>query len=183
MKILKQIIKPAQEAVTKDLIIFDNLEEYLNCLDKKGQNKYEDFENWKKITIDNIDYHGCSNVYLTDNCYQKLLEMCKLVYGINGYDLLHCDKEDRVSKNFETVEELLQFVRQEWLPDIFNFIDKDICFYNEQINTLKTKINILQDKINMLKHDKELMSKDEYLKGVVQKRYILERSPKQNRKD
>lgn len=181
MKEIKILYRKPVEAEYKEIKVFDNLDDYL-----KVYNGGKDFvrigiEKWKKLEVDNEIYYSYSHGYygidydelfLTKNCYMKMLSYCKKTFKIYECDLFRTQKSSntRVSDDLNSIEEVIDYMKNgkaSWLPNICKEIDEEIIEKNKKIEALKNEISNLEK-------DKEKLYDEEYLKSKIRTEYTFD---------
>lgn len=175
MKTIKKLIRKPVEAEYADIHVYDNLDEYL-----KDYNNGENFvrfgyENWKQTMINDEALYSFSDntdeMYLTEDTYKQLLELCDKKYTIYERDLFRTQKHSNTRYAKESsVDELLNYMQDEnksWLPQICNEI-------NEDIKELEEEIKRIQHKINHLVIDKLILYDKEYLQSRMKIEYTFD---------
>ncbi len=181
MKEIKILYRKPVEAEYKEIKVFNNLDEYL-----KVYNGGKDFvrigiEKWNKLEVDDEIYYSYSHSYygidydelfLTKNCYMKMLSYCKKTFKIYERDLFRTQKSSntRVSDDLNSIEEVIDYMKNgkaSWLPNICKEIDEEIIEKNKKIEALKNEISNLEK-------DKEKLYDEEYLKSKIRTEYTFD---------
>ena len=181
MKQIKVLYIEPREAEYKEIKVFDNLDEYL-----KVYNGGKDFvrigiEKWKKLEVDDEIYYSYSHGYcgmdydelfLTKNCYRKMLSYCKKTFKIYERDLFRTQKNSntRVSDDLNSIEEVIDYMKNgkaSWLPQICKEIDEEIIEKNK-------KIEVLKNEISNLEKDKEKLYDEDYLISKIKIEYTFD---------
>mgnify|MGYP000059387925 FL=1 len=162
MKTIKKLIRKPIEAEYADIHVYDNLDEYLNEYNNGNDFVRIGYENWKKAMIDGQCLYSFSDMtdemYLTEDTYKELLELCDKKYTIHERDLFRTQKHSNTRYAEESsVERLLDYMKDEnksWLPQICNEINEDIKKLEEEMTRIQYKINHLEiDKLKLYDKD------------------------------
>lgn len=183
MKQIKVLYREPREAEYKEIKVFDNLDEYLQVYNDGKDFVRIGIGNWKKIEVDGEIYYSYSygdcgyginydDLFLTKNCYMKMLSYCKKTFKIYERDLFRTQKSSntRVSGDLNSIEEVIDYMKNSeasWLPQICKEIDEEIIEKNK-------KIEVLKKEISNLEKDKEKLYDEEYLKSKIRTEYTFD---------
>ena len=180
MEEIKILYSEPREAEYKTIKVFNDLDEYLKVYNDGKDFKRVGYEHWKVLNKGNNHYYSYSggdyiyhtnydDLFLTEECYRKLLNNCKRSFKIYERDLFRTQRDSncRVSKEFSTIDGVLKYMKEDsgsWIPEVVKEIDEDIDAVNKKIKELQNKITILEE-------DKTKIQDEEYLKSNVKTEY------------
>ena len=181
MKEIKILYRKPVEAEYKEIKVFDNLDDYLKVYNDGKDFVRTGIGNWKKLKNGDETYYSYSHGYygidydelfLTKNCYMKMLSYCKKTFKIYERDLFRTQKSSntRVSDDLNSIEEVIDYMKNgkaSWLPKICKEIDEEIIEKNK-------KIEVLKNEISNLEKDKEKLYDEEYLKSKIRTEYTFD---------
>ncbi len=182
MNKIKVLYREPREAEYKEIKVFDDLDEYLKVYSKEDFVRVG-YEKWHSLKIDDKTYYSysggeysCSinfdDLFLTEECYKKLLKYCKKTYRLCEANLFRTQKNSncRFTGDLASIQDVIDYMKDDeksWLPQILEEIDEDIL-------VAKVKIKDLENKIKQYENDKIKLYDEEYLKSNIEVNYTFD---------